>query len=117
MKQWIAFIAKIALATGADAKQGHEPVAIDAGGLHFEAPNAGAAGIVNVTDGQSHAKQWSVVVYRSPIKNKALEEDVQWIFIVALAIDDKDLVVTDEHARRFAVDLKTHHVRALPKRP
>jgi hypothetical protein len=41
------------------------------------------------------------------------EADVQWVFIASMILKDDTLILTDERARRFVLDLKTKKVIKL----
>src|SRR5262245_19786094 len=109
----------VVAATGtAAARHGHAPVTLDSNGLHVEAPNISGTAVVKVTDSASEpAKKWSATIFRSPARDPRMEADAQWIFIVKLEIQERELIVTDERDRRFAVNLDTHRVRLMRRTP
>ena len=53
---------------------------------------------------------WEKVIYQIAY-NEDLERDVQWIFIADLEIRKGNLIITDEHKRRYSLNLKTNEVR------
>ena len=57
---------------------------------------------------------WRVKVFHTRIKFW-MEEDVQWVFITDLKLADEVLLVRDEKARCYAIDIATkHRVRKTP---
>ncbi len=92
-----------------------EPVVY--GGVRYVAPNDnGRRGYIQAWDVATNKMLWSVTIFRNFI-NPFLEEDVQWVYIKTLRIDDGRLTVTDERDRAYSVDLKTHSVKRLRKVP
>jgi outer membrane protein assembly factor BamB len=61
----------------------------------------------NVTSGQ---ELWRVKVFQTHVRQR-LEKDVQWVFITELTLASKQLLVRDEKARCYAVDLTTKRVK------
>lgn len=82
--------------------------------IRFVAPNDnGRRAYIQAWDTKTNLL-WSVTLFRNFI-NPLLEEDVQWVYIKALSVEDGKLVATDERGRSFSVDLKTRAVKSLPK--
>jgi hypothetical protein len=72
-------------------------------------------GVVASVDKKSGQELWTVVLYR--VQYDAAEEaDAQDVYITALQLsrDGKELTVTDERKRRFAVKLADRTVREIP---
>jgi hypothetical protein len=85
-----------------------EPVVYE--GIRYVAPNDdGRRGCIEAWDVQTNRKLWNLTVFTNTIDPK-LEEDVQWVFIKALSVEDGVLLVTSEHGRRYQVDLKRRTV-------
>jgi hypothetical protein len=83
-------------------------------GVRYVAPNDnGRRGYIQAWDAKSNLL-WSVTIFRNFI-NPLLEEDVQWVYIKTMSLNDGKLMVTDERGRSFSVDLKRRAVRRLPK--
>jgi hypothetical protein len=104
-------------AASAEAKRGApaKVTPVVAEGVRYSAPNdSGRTATVVAEDAASGKVLWSVVVFRTAIDPK-LEEDVQWVYVTGLEVVAGDLVVTDEHDRRWAVSPTTRKARALPK--
>jgi len=75
-------------------------------GIRYMAPNDdGRHAYVEARDVQTDKKLWDLTIFTNRIDPK-LEEDVQWVFIKALGVEDGVLLVTSEHGRRYQVDLK-----------
>jgi len=88
-----------------------EPVIYE--GIHYVAPNDnGRRGYIQAWDTKTETKLWELTVYRNFI-NPFLEEDVQWVFIRKLSIEDGRLKVVDERDREYGVNLKTRVVKRL----
>src|SRR5262249_31360695 len=54
-------------------------------------------------------KLWELTIFTNAI-DPNLEEDVQWVFIKALNIQDGRLVATSERGEKYQVDLKTKEI-------
>jgi outer membrane protein assembly factor BamB len=76
---------------------------------HFSNPCAQNGGCVVAYDEQTGAQLWSVKVYCTQYDSH-LETDVQDVFITSLAVKDGRLIVTNERALVFAIDLDTRQV-------
>jgi hypothetical protein len=86
-----------------------EPVIYE--GVRYTAPNdSGRRGYIQAWETKTGKILWELTVYRNLI-NPLLEEDVQWVFIKKLRIDDRKLIVIDERKRVYNVDLKTRAIR------
>jgi hypothetical protein len=82
-------------------------------GVRYTAPNDdGRRGYILAWDAQTNKKLWDLTVFTNRISSN-LEEDVQWIFIKALKIRDKALIVTSEDDQAFRVDLDTKAVTRI----
>ena len=79
-------------------------------GVRYIAPNDnGRRAYIEARDIQTNKKLWDLTIFTSPI-DPTLEEDVQWVFIKALNVRDKALIVTSERDKIYRVDLKTKTV-------
>jgi hypothetical protein len=75
-------------------------------GIRYMAPNDdGRRAYVEARDVETDKKLWDLTIFTNRIDPK-LEEDVQWVFIKTLGVEDGVLLVTSEHDRRYQVDLK-----------
>jgi len=80
-------------------------------GIRYVAPNDdGRRAYVEAWDVQTNRKLWDLTVFTNAIDPK-LEEDVQWVFIKALSVEDGVLLVSSEHGRRYHVDLKAKAIK------
>jgi hypothetical protein len=76
-------------------------------GIRYVAPNDdGRRGYIEARDVKTNKKLWELTVFANHIDPK-LEEDIQWVFIKALSVQDDMLMVTSERGRTYQVDLKT----------
>ena len=83
------------------------------GGVRYAAPNDnGRRGYIQAWDTKTETKLCELTVYRKFI-NPFLEEDVQWVFIKKLSVEDGWLKVIDERDREYGVNLKTRMVKRL----
>jgi hypothetical protein len=88
-----------------------KPVApIIANGIEYSAEGDGKDQYVAATDTSSGKQLWKVKVFHTHTKFW-VEEDVQWVFITNLKVADKSLLVRDERARCYSVDLQSRRVR------
>ena len=79
-------------------------------GVRYIAPNDdGRRAYIEASDVQTNKKLWELTVFTNRIDPK-LEEDVQWVFIDKLSVQDDTLVVTSERGRTYQIDLKTKTV-------
>jgi hypothetical protein len=104
-------------APAARKRAGPEPVdPVVIGAVRFEAPTDGKAkglgqngGFVVAHDAATGAELWTAKVYAIAYKAD-MEGDKQDIFIIEMkpSPDGRALLVTDDHGRRWKVDLATH---------
>lgn len=74
-------------------------------GIKFIASNTPQRmGYVEAWDIETKRKAWEQKVY-TVVFDRLLEQDVQWVFISSLNIEDKKLVVTDERGKEYRVDI------------
>ena len=79
-------------------------------GIRYIAPNDdGRRAYIEAWDVRTNKKLWDLTIFVNRIDPK-LEEDVQWVFIKALRVQDGALIVTPERGRTYQVDLKTRAV-------
>ena len=82
------------------------------GGIRSSAEGDGRDQYVVAADAASGKVLWKVKVFHNIIKFW-MEEDVQWVFITDLKLVDNTLLVRDEDARCYSVELKTRGVKKL----
>jgi hypothetical protein len=88
-----------------------EPVVHD--GIRYVAPNDdGRRAYIEAWVIRTNRKLWDLTVFTNLVDSK-LEEDVQWVFIKALRVEDGMLLVTSERGRRYQVDLGTKAIKEL----
>lgn len=76
-------------------------------GVRYSAPNDnGTTAYVLAADAETGKELWRATIFRSTIK-PYIEEDVQWVFITELKLDDNSLLVRDEKSRCYRLDLAT----------
>jgi hypothetical protein len=76
-------------------------------GVRYVAPNDdGRRAYIEAWDVRTNKKVWELTVFTNPIDPK-LEEDVQWVFIDKLRVQDGTLMVTSERGKTYQIDLKT----------
>jgi len=78
-------------------------------GIRYTAEGDGRDQYVVAADAGSGRVLWKVKVFHNVIKFW-MEEDVQWVFITDLKLVDNTLLVRDEDARCYSVELKTRAV-------
>jgi len=79
-------------------------------GVRYITPNDdGHRAYIEARDVQTNKKLWDLTIFVNRIDPK-LEEDVQWVFIKALRVQDGTLIVTPERGKTYRVDLKTRAV-------
>jgi hypothetical protein len=84
-------------------------------GVRYVVPNDnGRRAYVQASDTKTNRLLWEVTIFRNSI-NPLLEEDVQHVYIERIGIEHGKLIVVDEHARAYSVDLQTRAVTKLPK--
>jgi hypothetical protein len=76
-------------------------------GIRYVAPNDdGRRGYIEAWNVGTNKKLWELTLFTNRI-DPNLEEDVQWVFIKALNIDDATLMVTSERGKTYQVDVNT----------
>ena len=117
-------VAVILLLTGvlpqlASAKRG-APVKVDpviCDGIRYVAPNDdGRRGYIEAWNIGTNKKLWELTLFTNSI-DPNLEEDVQWVFIKALNIQDDRLLATSENGKTYQIDPKTKEVTQSGSRP
>ena len=74
-------------------------------GIRYVAPNDdGRRGYVEAWNLGTNKKLWELTIFTNGI-DPNLEEDVQWVFIKALNIQDGRLMVTSERGKTYQVDV------------
>ena len=92
-----------------------EPVVHE--GVRYIAPNDdGRRAYVQAWDTKTNKMVWEVTIFRNLI-NPLKEEDVQWLFIKGMFVDDGKLIVIAEGNRVYSLDLKTRAVKRLKQAP
>jgi hypothetical protein len=88
-----------------------EPVLYE--GIRYAAPNNnGRRAYIEAWDERSGKKLWAKTIFRNWIW-PWLEEDVQWVYIQELRVQNDKLIVIAERERRYSMDLKTGKIRKL----
>lgn len=77
-------------------------------GVQYSAPHD-AMGFVVATGISSGKELWRARIYEVRV-DPNLERDVQDVFITSLTLKDGTLIITNERAEKFALDLKTRKV-------
>jgi hypothetical protein len=76
-------------------------------GIRYVAPNEdGRRGYIEAWNVGTNKKPWELTIFTNPI-DPNLEEDVQWVFIKALDVQDGGLIVTSERGKTYHVDINT----------
>jgi len=79
-------------------------------GVRYAAPNDdGRRGYIEAWNVRTNKKLWELTIFTNAI-DPNLEEDVQWVFVKGLNIQDGKLMVTTERGRTYPVDLKTKEI-------
>jgi hypothetical protein len=82
-----------------------EPVVYQ--GIRYTAPNDdGRHAHIEAWDVQTDKKLWDLTIFTNRI-NPKLEQDIQWVFIKTLEIQDDMLYLTSESGKIYQVNLKT----------
>ena len=89
---------------------------VESGGVRYSADRDGRNQYVVATDIANGKQLWKIRVFHNHIK-PWIEEDVQWVFITALQLANNAVLVRDEKARCYAIDVKTHRVSRTPCNP
>jgi hypothetical protein len=85
-------------------------------GIRYVAPNDdGRRGYIEAWNIGTNKKLWELTIFTNTL-DRNLEEDVQWVFIKELSLQDGKLLVTTERGRIFLVDLKTKEIRQSDSR-
>jgi len=80
-------------------------------GIRYVAPNDdGRRGYIEAWNVGTNKKLWELTIFTNGI-DPNLEEDVQWVFIKALNIQDGRLMVTSERGKTYQVDVNTKAIR------
>lgn len=80
--------------------------------IKYRAPNDdGFREYIQAWDMSTNGKIWELTIFENPRDGR--EKDVQWKFIEKLEINNGNLLITDECARQFVVDLKTKQITRL----
>ena len=75
--------------------------------VRYAAPNDnGRRGYIEAWNVLNNEKLWELTIFINPI-DPNLEEDVQWVFIKALDVQDGRLIVTSERGKTYHVDVNT----------
>lgn len=114
LRMFTVILALMVLALGAVAKRkAPKPVApVVANGVRYCAVMNGEDESVAAVDAASGKELWRVKVFHNQI-DPSLERDVQDVFITDLTLQGATLLVKDEKARVFSIDLKTRTVKEL----
>lgn len=92
-----------------------EPVVHE--GIRYVAPNDdGRRGYIEAWNVKANKKLRELTLFTNNI-DPNLEEDVQWLFIKSLNIQDGRLLVTSENGTTYQVDLKTKEIAQSDSRP
>jgi hypothetical protein len=82
-----------------------DPVIYEA--IRYVVPNDdGRRGYIEAWDVASNKKLWELTLFTNRI-DPNIEEDVQWVFIKGLSIQDGRLMVTSERGMTYQVDVNT----------
>ena len=76
-------------------------------GIRYVAPNDdGRRGYIEAWNIGTNKKLWQLTIFTNRI-DPTLEEDVQWVFIKGLSIQDGRLMVISERGKTYQVDVNT----------
>jgi hypothetical protein len=79
-------------------------------GIRYVAPNDdGRRAYIEAWNVQTNKKVWDLTVFTNRI-DSGLEEDVQWVFIKAMSVEDAMLLVTSERGNTYRIDLNARAV-------
>ena len=82
-------------------------------GIRYVAPNDdGRRGYIEAWNVGTNKKLWELTIFTNPI-DPNLEEDVQWVFIKALDVQDGGLIVTSERGKTYHVEINTKAITQL----
>ena len=79
-------------------------------GVTYSVAGDGREGYVVATETSTGKELWKVKVFTVHIK-LWMEEDVQWVFITDLSLDSNALLIRDEKARCYRLDLEKKRVK------
>jgi hypothetical protein len=80
-------------------------------GVRYVAPNDDVRRAhIEAWDIQTNKKLWDLTIFTNQI-DPNLEEDLQWVFIQDLSIQDGALMVKSERGQTYQVDLKTKAIK------
>ena len=78
--------------------------------VRYVAPNDdGRRGYIEAWNVGTNTKVWELTIFTNGI-DPNLEQDVQWVFIKALNIQDGRLMVTSERGKTYQVDVNTKEI-------
>jgi hypothetical protein len=78
--------------------------------IRYVAPNDdGRRGYIEAWNIGTNKKLWELTIFTNGI-DPNLEEDVQWVFIKALNIQDGRLIITSERGKTYQVDVNTKEI-------
>lgn len=114
----IVFFLAVLAPAAAYAKRGPKPKVdpVDYQGVRYMPHGDGRTQYVQASDIKTGKTLWDVAVFSTTII-PLLEEDVQWVFIKQMFIDDARLIVVAEDDRAYTLDLKTGTVKKLKHAP
>lgn len=79
-------------------------------GIRYVAPNDdGRRSYIEAWNVATNKKLWELTVFTNPIDPR-LEEDVQWVFIKTLNVQDGRIIVTSESGKTYQVDTKAKSI-------
>lgn len=88
-----------------------QPVSpVSSSGIEYSAGGDGRVQYVVATDTATSRQLWKVKIFRTHVK-PWIEEDNQWVFITNLKLNGNTLVIRDEKARCYDLDLMTKRVK------
>jgi hypothetical protein len=79
-------------------------------GVEYSADGDGKHGWIVATDTASKKELWTAKVFRIHI-HFWLEEDVQWVYITNLTLEQNALAIKDERGRCYRLDLNKRRVK------
>jgi hypothetical protein len=100
------------LTSSAFAKRAAPPTinSIEQDGVRYSVPNDdGRRAYVRAWDVKENKKLWEADLFRTEI-DPNLEEDVQWVFVKSMSLQDGKLKFVDEKGRSFTLDPKSREV-------
>ena len=106
----LGIVAVLAM-SGAAKRLAPKPVPpIVSNGVRYSVEGDGRNQYIVAQEVSTEKVLWRTLVFHTRI-DPFKEEDVQWVFINELKLDDKTLFVRDETSRCYSVDLATQRVR------